>query len=852
MDVTVRPIFRVSHVQTWPSNAVVDCFPRSLFDRLECVESIPMPFQAGDKLGPYGIVALIGAGGMGEVYKAHDTRLGRTVAIKTAHKKFNERFAGEARAVAALNHPNICTLYDVGPDYLVMEFVEGAPVAPVDSPRKLLDIAVQLADGLAAAHAAGIIHRDLKPDNILITRDGRVKILDFGLAKKAPEGIAPGEVTRTVTAGLTDPGTTIGTIAYMSPEQTRGKTDLGPQSDQFSLGLVLYELAAGKRAFQRGSAAEIMTAIVREDAEPLPASVPAPLRWTVERLLSKEPAERYDSTRDLYRELKHTREHLSQSSVSGPRAAPGVGQPRWRAWGIAALTALALVTIGVAGDRLLFHVPEPAFQRLTFRRGIVTSARFAPDGRTVVYAAAWNGQPVELFSLEPGLPESRPLGFQSTGLLGISRSGEMAVSVGNRFQGAIISTGTLARTPLNGGAPRELREQIAYADSTPDGKQMAVTTADAPRRLEYPVGNVLFTSSGTGWPGDVRISPRGDQIAFVDHNYFGGDATVALLDQKGNKRTLSRKFGLIDTLAWSPDGREIWFSGIAPGEAEASIHAITLAGKERSILRIPGALSLCDISREGKVLLTRIDDRMSVDFVGPDDEAARDLSWLDWTLVNDISKDGQTLAFSESGSGIAPEDDAIYIRKTDGSPAVRIQLAPHWAPRALSPNGSWLLAVQEQDVNESGFMLLPVRAGTAVRVETGLQQITTAAWFRDDKQVVFGANQKGHRPRTYVQQIDGGSPRPVTPEGELFVAFSPDSEEVLARGPSGFSLYPVSGGVPRSLPSIGSQDIVANFAAGGKAIYLQNRSDRSRVVRLDLASGYVTSELRPTANQSHS
>jgi hypothetical protein len=321
----------------------------------------------------------------------------------------------------------------------------------------------------------------------------------------------------------------------MSPEQASGKTDLGPQSDQFSLGLVLYELAAGKRAFQRGSAAEIMTAIIREDAEPLPAGVPAPFRWTVERLLAKEPAERYDSTRDLYRELKHAQEHLSQRSLSGKRAAPVVGQPRWRAWGIAALAALALVAIGVAGGRLLFHAPEPAFQRLTFRRGIVTSARFAPDGPTVVYAAAWNGQPVELFSLQPGSPESRPLGFQSTGLLGISRSGEMAVSVGNRFQGAIITTGTLARAPLNGGAPRELREQIAYADWTPNGKQMAVTTADAPRRLEYPVGKVLFTSSGTVWPGDVRISPRGDQIAFVDHNYFGGDATVALLDLKATR-----------------------------------------------------------------------------------------------------------------------------------------------------------------------------------------------------------------------------------------------------------------------------------------------------------------------------
>ena len=248
-----------------------------------------MLLQPGDKLGPYEIVSRLGAGGMGQVWKARDTRLDRIVAIKTSAAQFSERFEREARAVAALNHPNICTLHDVGPDYLVMEFVEGVPVSAPDSPRKLLDIAVQIADGLAAAHAAGIVHRDLKPDNILITRDGRVKILDFGLAKAAHEETAPEDATRTVAVNLTNPGTTVGTIAYMSPEQARGEVNLTAQSDQFSLGLVLYELATGNKAFPRGSAAETMTAIIREDAEPLPTSVPAPFRWIVERLLHKEP-----------------------------------------------------------------------------------------------------------------------------------------------------------------------------------------------------------------------------------------------------------------------------------------------------------------------------------------------------------------------------------------------------------------------------------------------------------------------------------------------------------------------------------------------------------------------------------
>ena len=220
-----------------------------------------MTLAAGGKLGPYEIIAPIGAGGMGEVYRALDPRLGREVAIKVSAAQFTERFEREARAVAALNHPNICTLYDVGPNYLVMEYVEGAPVAPVDSPRKLLDIAVQIADGLSAAHAAGIVHRDLKPDNILVTREGRVKILDFGLAKQAAAATAT-DATRTI------PGTVLGTITYMSPEQAKAQ-EADARSDQFSFGLIVYEMATGKRPFQRASAAETMTAIIREDAEPL-------------------------------------------------------------------------------------------------------------------------------------------------------------------------------------------------------------------------------------------------------------------------------------------------------------------------------------------------------------------------------------------------------------------------------------------------------------------------------------------------------------------------------------------------------------------------------------------------------
>lgn len=411
----------------------------------------------------------------------------------------------------------------------------------------------------------------------------------------------------------------------------------------------------------------------------------------------------------------------------------------------------------------------------------------------------------------------------------------MAVSTGCRFANSFITTGTLATLPLNGRAPRELRENVAYADWTPDGRQMALSTSDEPRRLEFPPGHVLFTASGTGWPGPLRFSPKGDKIAFVEHSYFGGDGGITILDLNGRVTARSEKLNLVLDLAWAPDGREVWFTG-AKVTSDSSLYAMNLEGKVRPLLRIPGALNLYDISRDGKVvLLGRADDRDLVEFLGPGDNASRDMSWLDWSTLDDLSDDGQTLAFDESGWGVAPEEDVAYIRRTDGSPAVRI--GSKWAGQALSPDGKWLLSVQEQDPSETGFMLQPIRAGNPMRIETGLQFIRRAAWLPDSKTVVFDANAKGHKPRVWIQEIGGGPPRPVTPEGEQFVALSGDTRELLARGPNAFSIYPLSGGPPRPIPFLGPQDDVAGFAAGGHAVYVRTRPDLSRVFRMDLTSG---------------
>jgi hypothetical protein len=438
---------------------------------------------------------------MGEVWKARDTRLDRIVAVKTSKIEFSERFASEARAVAALNHPNIGQLYDIGklPDgggYLVMEYVDGAPIAPVDSSRKLLDLVVQVADGLAAAHSAGFTHRDLKPDNVRVTgpqapHPGRVKILDFGLVKQAAS-TAASEATET-SAALTNPGTVLGTVSYMSPEQARGEA-VDARSDQFSFGLIVYELAAGTRAFARSSVAETMTAIIREDAEPLPPSVPAPLRWVVERCLAKDPAERYDSTRDLYRELKLARERLSEASGSQAAAPRATRGSRGRAWGAAAGVGLAIAAITFGATRFLSRAPEPPSWTGVMLGGseMALNPRLSPDGHLLAFEAMVDG----LSQAAVMKPES----------------GNWSVLTRDRDHGPVLnhswsSDGTLIyydrhadvpvgifSVPVLGGDERLVLENAFVPEALPDGS-LLVVKRNAERRLQV----------HRFWPGSGRL-----------------------------------------------------------------------------------------------------------------------------------------------------------------------------------------------------------------------------------------------------------------------------------------------------------------------------------------------------------
>jgi Tol biopolymer transport system component len=537
---------------------------------------------------------------MGEVWKARDTRLDREIAIKISKEQFGERFQREARAVAALNHPNICSLYDVGPNYLVMELVEGAPLAPPGTSRKLLDLALQIADGLAAAHAAGIVHRDLKPGNILATRDGRVKILDFGLAKLAAEAAsAAADTTRTMT--VTDPGTTVGTVAYMSPEQARGSANLTPQSDQFSLGLVLYELCTGQRAFTRASAAETMTAIIHEDPEPLPAGVPAPLRWTIDRLLAKDPADRYDSTRDLYRELRQIRERISESgSAQGVPAAQAAPTTHRR------MTVIAAVAAGlILGTVLTLRLtPRPETAQASFKFTPIArdatmewDPAWSPDGKSIAYDANVHGNH-QVFVKVIGSADTTQLTHEALA----------AVRPFWSADGATIyyhSGGGLRAVPASGGPSQQVLENVRTVALHSDGKTAA------------------FQREGKVWTGQLDGGPvrefwrppHGAELhgeGLIDWSAFSPDSSkLAVVDAANNLWILpypsgpARNVGqtTIFGASWFPDSRHL---AVTNYDLSGLDLVDTTDGSRRAFYRSPVPLLSPSISADGSKIACAI------------------------------------------------------------------------------------------------------------------------------------------------------------------------------------------------------------------------------------------------------
>jgi Tol biopolymer transport system component len=809
-----------------------------------------MTLAAGTRLGPYEIVAPLGAGGMGEVYRARDERLKREVAIKVLPGSFSDdadrlrRFEQEAQAAGALNHSNITAVYDLGTHegapYIVTELLEGETLRARLSggalpTRKAIDYALQIAHGLAAAHEKGIVHRDLKPENLFLTKDGRVKILDFGLAKLTQIEAAAGGQTNLPTAAGTEPGVVLGTLGYMSPEQIRGKP-ADPRSDIFSFGAILYEMLSGSRAFHGDTAADTMTAILTKEPPELSETsrnVHPGLERVVRHCLEKNPEERFHSAHDLAFDL----ESLSGLSTPQASAAAVIAGPAARlriAPGLAVLALVAALGTGyLLGSRKAAPQP-PSYHQLTFRRGPIYGARFGSDGKTILYSASWDGKPTEIYVSRRDSPESRPFGLPGADILAVSPTGDLAVALSSRNANPFSREGTLARVgATGGGAPREMLEKVEYADWSPDGKDIAVVRFVSGRtRLELPIGKVLYET--TGWVGDLRFSPTGDRIAFLDHPVVNDDGgTAAIIDRAGKKTTISSLFASAQGLAWSPDGSEVWFTATEVGGNRA-LHAATPSGRHRVLARVTGSLFLHDTSRDGRVLMTHDLFQVGLVALGAGESKERDLSWLDWSLLGDLSADGKRVLFTESGEG-GGSGYSVYIRGTDGSPAVRLG---EGTGLSLSPDGKRVLA-QVHPTTDQQLAIYPTGAGESVLLPRNGLQVRGARWMPDGRRFLMGAAEPGHGSRLYLWDAEGGKARALTPERYRGLSVSADGKRILVRGPDERSyVWSIDGGEPTPIPGVTADDGVIGWAQDGASIFVRKGGDLpARIVRMDLATG---------------
>jgi Tol biopolymer transport system component len=812
----------------------------------------------GQLIGHYRVLEKIGAGGMGEVYRARDERLGRDVALKLIRPASSDnpdhlrRFEQEARAAAALNHPNILAIYDVGFEgatpFIVSELLEGKTLRQrlhegKISLREASSYALQIAQGLISAHEHHIVHRDLKPENLFLTHDDRVKILDFGVAKlqAAREQNRPVENLTTVTKH----GAMIGTVAYMSPEQLRGKT-VDHRSDIFSFGAILYEMLAGSRAFRGETEVDTMTAVLREEPPSRSleeAEIPTGYQDIVRHCLDKEPENRFQSAKDLAFALQT----LSGSSPVKllPSQAARKRKLTTLPWALAGLLASAMAAL-LAAFLLRPPASAPAYSRLTFEAGTVYAARFAPDGQSILYAASWDGHAIQLFSTVGNSLLSQPLALTDATLLGVSRSNELALVLhGNRNGQLETMNGMLATAPVAGGAPREVLSNVRWADWDPAGKLAVVHYVDGNSRLEYPVGHVLYQSGG--WISNIRFSPQGDKIAFMDHPaLWDNRGIVSMVDTAGQVVPLTREWDSERGVAWRPDGKEIWFSAIEKG-TNLNLMAVNLSGKVRRLLDLPMALNIEDIAADGRVLVTLNSKRLELAFTTLGQKDVVDLSYHDWNSARDISSDGKSVLFEDSSEAAGP-GYAVLIRKVDGSLPIRLG---EGSAGGISPDGKWALSVSTREPRQ--VTMLPIGAGQPRTINIiGVEHVHNgwARFMPDGQRFNLNAEERpGHATRCYIVDIASGNAKAITPEGVLCGASSPDGRFMTGltanQAPEIFSL---DGGAKRQIPHVESNFTPLQWSSNSSFLYGYHFGEfPSKIYKIEIATGkeMVVQELKP-------
>ncbi len=826
----------------------------------------------GERLGNYEILDKLGEGGMGEVWRARDQRLNRTVAIKVLPADVanvparRARFEQEARALAALNHGNIVGVFDIGEEngraFLVSELVEGESLRAVldRGPlqvRKAIEYAVQIADAMAAAHSVGIVHRDLKPENIMITRADRVKVLDFGLAKQTMP--ASDEKTATLGIAVSEPGMVMGTAGYMSPEQVRGEM-VDHRSDIFSFGSVLYEMVTGKRAFHGPSSVETMHAVLRTEPfeeDPGTASTISPALGTIiRRCLEKRPDQRFQSAADLAFALR------AITSTSGTGTQPAVAiaarpaRPRWLAPALVAVGAVILLAGGIIAVWALQNKQQiPSYERITFRKGYITGARFTPGGRNIVYAASWEGGPEKMYLAVPGNPDARDLGIpENARLLSVSSKEDLAYLVGPYVKDRLgYENGTLVRTSISGGETRPWLNDVLRADWSPDGTTMAVVRrVNDLYRLEYPIGTVVWDK--LTWPlYAIRVSPDGKYVAYVAQGP-GSSLAMGYVDRNGKRKP----FGVVSSqasaegraaLSWRPDGKEIWYRSLDQ-DSLGTVYAADLSGKRRVALRLPTRVTFYDIAPDGRLLLSTDSWQFGILGMAPGETTEKDLSCLDASVLRGISEDGSVVL-----AGVSGRAGSVYTRKTDGSPAVRLG---DGFPVSLSPDGKWVSGYMTKEGSKRQFFLMPAGAGEERTVDIpGLvpDNSVVRGWIDDHQFLVMGSRPKSPW-QCFVWDSNANTVKEACPAGvvasEYPIMLSPDRKKVFAHEPNGLFVYSLNGGAPQEIHGLMTDhDIPIGWRADNKSLYVITHHDTNRmfpVSVLDIASGEKTpwKEIRPS------